>query len=105
MAYIPVSAAEFAQTAELDDWQFVDDAIHGYFRAPSFTDAGALVSRIAGAADAADHHPDLELSYPGVVHVTLTTHAINGVSNADIDLARSISVFALQAGATAKHEQ
>lgn len=101
MAYTPVSAAEFARLDDLDDWRLVVSSIHGRFRAPSFPEAGALVGRIANAAEAADHHPDVELRYPGIVHVVLSTHAIGGVSDADVALARTISALASHAGATA----
>jgi len=50
-------------------------------------------------ADACDHHPDMELRYPGIVAVTLSTHAIGGLSMHDVDLARRCSEIAVQQGA------
>ncbi|MEQ1703584.1 MAG: VOC family protein [Ilumatobacteraceae bacterium] len=97
--YTPVSAAEFA-ALELGDWRYVLGGIEGRFRAPSFCAAGALVGVIAAAADAADHHPDLDLHYPGVVRVRLSTHAIGGLSNEDVAFAQRVSQLAAAAGAT-----
>ena len=98
--YTPVTAAEFA-ALELNDWRYVLGAIEGRFRAPSFGAAGALVAVIAAAADAVDHHPDLDLRYPGIVRVRLSTHAVGGLSNEDVEFAHRVSQLAVAAGATA----
>lgn len=98
--YTPVTAAEFA-ALELSDWRYVLDGIEGRFRAPSFGAAGALIAVIAAAADAADHHPDLDLRYPGVVRVRLSTHAVGGLSNEDVEFAHRVSQLAVAAGAAA----
>jgi 4a-hydroxytetrahydrobiopterin dehydratase len=100
MAYTPITAAEISATEGLDDWRVVLRSIQAEFRAPSFPAAGRLVAVIADAAEAADHHPDLSLAYPGRVRVTLTTHAVDGLSTHDVDLARHISQLAADAGAT-----
>ena len=99
--YTPVTAAEFAALPSLDDWRYVLGAIHGHFRAPSFGAAAALVAVIGAAADAADHHPDVELRYPGIVRVRLSTHAVHGLSNEDIEFAHRVSQLAVASGATA----
>ena len=57
-------------------------------------------AEIARAADEADHHPDVDLRYPDVVRVVLTTHVADGPTTADTDLARTISRLAADAGAT-----
>jgi 4a-hydroxytetrahydrobiopterin dehydratase len=102
MEYTPVTAAEFATLEGLDDWRFVLGGIHATFRAGSFQAAAALVGAIAAAADAADHHPDLDVRYPDVVRVSLSTHATGGLSMHDVELARQISTLAEQAGAGAE---
>jgi 4a-hydroxytetrahydrobiopterin dehydratase len=98
----PVSAGEFATHDELPEWRFLLGRIEATFAAPSFASAAAFVGRIAEAADAADHHPDLDLRYPGRVHVALSTHAVDGLTVADIDLATTISKLATSAGITAE---
>jgi len=46
-------------------------------------------------ADAANHHPDVDLRYAGVT-VRLWTHDVNGLSERDVELARRISAAARQ---------
>ena len=99
MEYTDVTAAEFTDLDGFDDWRFVLGAIRARFRLPSFPAGGALVAKIADAAEDADHHPDVDLHYPGVVQVVLTTHAAGGVTDADVDLARTISELAREMGA------
>lgn len=102
MQYTAVSAAEFAALPGLDEWHCATSSIHAAFRAPSYAAAAAMLPAIAAAADAIDHHPDVDLRYPGVVHVTLSTHATGGLSTHDVDLARTISGIAEAAGAVAE---
>jgi 4a-hydroxytetrahydrobiopterin dehydratase len=102
MAYTPVTHTEFSELDGLDDWRIVFHEIQAEFQAPSFPAGGALVVAIAEAAEAANHHPDVELHYPGRVRVHLSTHATGGLSTHDVDLARQISALAADAGATAQ---
>jgi len=102
MEYTPISPADFAALEGLDDWRFVLGGIRANFRAGSFAAAAALVTQIAAAADELVHHPDIDVRYPDRVHVALITHATNGMTTLDVDLARVISALALAAGATAE---
>ena len=99
-SYTPVTPAEIAADETLADWRVLVRALHADFVAPGFSAGAALVQAVAEAADAAGHHPDLDLRYPGRVHVALTTHAIDDLSDADVTLARTISALAAAAGAT-----
>ena len=101
MAYTPITPADFSALEDLNDWRVVLGAIRADFTGSSFSAGAALLHRIAEAADAADHHPDLDLRYPGRVRVLLTTHAVGGLSTHDVDLARTISDLARESGATA----
>ena len=64
-AYEPVTAAQFHDRADLPAWRVLLDRIEATFVAPSFAPAAAFVGQIAAAADALDHHPDVDLRYPG----------------------------------------
>jgi len=97
-----VGAAQFDAAAGLDDWRFLLGRIEAVFVAESFAEATAFVSHVAAAADAANHHPDVDLRYPGRVHVALTTHAVDGLTTADLDLAATISSLAASAGLVAE---
>jgi 4a-hydroxytetrahydrobiopterin dehydratase len=100
MSYIAVTAPELAELDGLDDWRYGLGAITATFSAPSFPAGAQLVTAIADAAEQAEHHPDVDLRYPGRVRVVLTTHATGGVTTRDVDLARTISALASSAGAT-----
>jgi 4a-hydroxytetrahydrobiopterin dehydratase len=102
MEYVSVTADEFAALEGLGDWRFLLGAIAADFRAGSFPAAASLVSAVAEAAEAANHHPDFDVRYPDRVRVVLTTHAAGAVTMHDVELARKISTLALRVGATAE---
>ena len=80
--------------ADLTDWRKLAQAIHARFGIPDFAAGAAFVSAVADAAEEADHHPDLTLSY-GRVDVALATHSEgNWITTKDVDLARRISAIA-----------
>jgi len=60
------------------------------FTFKGFKGAMAFVNRIAEAANAADHHPDIHLEKYKTVRIVLTTHVAHGLTDADVDLARRI---------------
>src|ERR1700722_8936563 len=95
-----ISPQEFLEADGVDDWRVVSGAACAYFRTGSFRTGGALVHAIGQLADAANHHPDVDLRYPSVV-VRLVTHDVGGLSARDVDLARQISAAARQLGVTA----
>jgi 4a-hydroxytetrahydrobiopterin dehydratase len=93
-----VSATEFDASADLPDWRVLLGRIEATFRTGSFEAGAAFVGLIAAAAEAADHHPDVDLRYPDRVSVALVTHAARGLTESDVSLARSISELAAAAG-------
>lgn len=82
----------------LTDWRQVLGVIRARFKTGDFATGLALVDRIGAAAEEANHHPDVTLTYPEVI-VTLSSHDVGGITSRDIDLARRISGFAAEAGA------
>ena len=93
-----VTATEFDASADLPDWRVLLGRIEASFRAGSFETGAEFVGRIAAAAEAADHHPDVDLRYPDRVNVALVTHAANALTDSDVSLARTISEIAADAG-------
>src|SRR2546423_9131159 len=55
-----------------------------------FKGAMAFANRVADAANAANHHPDIHVEGYRTVRIVLTTHATGGISDADLELARAI---------------
>lgn len=84
----------------LDDWRFFLMKLHTRFRTGSFVRGLELVTRITEAAEEADHHPDVVLTYPQV-DVDLHSHDVHGVTSRDVALARRISEIAAELGVEA----
>ena len=102
MEYTRITADEFAELEGLDDWRFMSGTIRAHFRAGSFPAAASLVAAIADVAEAAVHHPDIDVRYPDRVHVLLTTHATGGLTTLDVHVARLISALATEAESTSE---
>jgi 4a-hydroxytetrahydrobiopterin dehydratase len=75
--------------AALSGWAREGDEIVKTFELRSFPDAIAFVTRIADRAEAANHHPDLDIRYRKV-RVALSTHDAGGLTDQDFDLAAEI---------------
>ena len=84
----------------LQDWRFFLARLHARFRTGSFVKGLELVTRITEAAEVANHHPDVVLTYPQV-DVDLSSHDVGGVTSRDLDLARRISAIAAELGVEA----
>jgi 4a-hydroxytetrahydrobiopterin dehydratase len=69
---------------ELSGWRFEGDALVKQFTFVGFPEAVAFVNRLVPGSEAADHHPDLTISYRRVT-VMFTTHSEGGVTAKDID--------------------
>jgi len=97
-----LTPSAFHARSDLPDWRVVLGRIEAAYRAPSFEGAAELTRGIAAAAEAAGHHPDIDVRYPGDVVVRLTTHATGGLTDADASLASTISGLAAAAGVTSR---
>ena len=73
-------------------WQEVDNSLVGEFQFPDFKSALEFVNKIGELAEAADHHPDIELGW-GRVKVTLTTHTEGKITDKDRLLAAKIDLI------------
>ena len=82
------------------DWRVVRDDACAYFRTGSFAAGVALVDAIGRLAEAADHHPDVDLRSDGVtVRLRTTTpDQFSRLTEHDVDLARQISAAARELG-------
>lgn len=89
------------EAADLPDWRILFSTLHARFRTGDFATGLRLVDLIGAEAEAMNHHPDLDLSYP-LLHVRLTSHDAGGVTDRDVRLARAISGFAAELGVAAE---
>jgi 4a-hydroxytetrahydrobiopterin dehydratase len=82
--------AALARLLAAGAWRREGDAITRTFTFKGFKGALAFVNRVAEAANAANHHPDIHIESYRNVRIVLTTHATGGLSDADVELARRI---------------
>lgn len=75
------------------EWVRNDDWIERTYEFPSFREAIAFVTRLADAAEAADHHPNIDIRWRRV-RLRLTTHASKGLTFRDFDLAEQLDALA-----------
>ena len=75
------------------DWDVKRDAIARAFTFRDFSEAFAFMTRVAIAAEKADHHPEWSNVY-NRVYILLTTHDAGGLTQRDIALAKTIDTFA-----------
>jgi 4a-hydroxytetrahydrobiopterin dehydratase len=69
-------------------WERQGDAIVRQFSLEGgFMGSVGFVNRLADAAETADHHPDIAISWSKVT-VTLSSHSAGGITEKDIALAR-----------------
>lgn len=81
----PLEGVELEALAEElgNDWRVVEGHhLEKTYRFPNFMDALAFTNRIGGLAEEVNHHPDICLGW-GKVHVTVWTHKIDGLNEAD----------------------
>ena len=88
----PVTTAA-ASEAVADPWRVVAYKLMAAYRTGSMVRGGEFVAKIIDAAEAAGHHPDIDLRY-GSVHLVLTTHSAHQLTSADVDLANTIADIA-----------
>ncbi len=72
--------------ADHTDWLLAGEAITRTFVFGGFPEAIAFVTECSFAAEAADHHPDIDIRWNKVT-VNLTTHSVEALTAKDTDLA------------------
>ena len=82
------------QLGTLQGWSRSDNAIRRTYETDGWPTTLMLVNALGFIAEAADHHPDLAVSYRRVT-VTLSTHSAGGVSAKDFELAEKFDEVAL----------
>ena len=79
------------EVANLPDWSVQEGKLYGEFRFENFVDAFAFMTKVAFAAEAAQHHPDWRNVYNRVTIELVTHDAGNAITQRDLDMAREIS--------------
>lgn len=73
----------------IPDWTREGDEISRTFELVTFPVAIEFVRRVADLAEAADHHPDIDIRWRKVT-LALTTHSDGGLTQKDVELAEQI---------------
>jgi 4a-hydroxytetrahydrobiopterin dehydratase len=81
------------EAAKLGNWTLKGSVISRHFHFADFADAMRFVNRVARLAEAANHHPDIAVSY-NKVRLALTTHDAGGLTMRDFKLASKINKLA-----------
>ncbi len=74
------------------DWELVDGTLRKTVECPSFAAALDFVVAVGHLAEAADHHPDIDIRWR-TVHLVLVTHDVGGLTRLDLDLARAVDAL------------
>ena len=95
----PMPKLEAAQIAlaltSVPNWKLQDTTISRTFQFKDFSAAMKFVDAVAGLAEQAWHHPDIDIRWNKVT-LTLTTHDAGGLTQKDFDLARQFDQLSLR---------
>jgi len=76
----------------LPQWQVEADRLKRDWQFKDFSEAFAFMTRVALLAEAMQHHPNWSNVY-NRVSIELTTHDLGGLSDLDVQLAKSIDAL------------
>ncbi len=81
---------DIASRLEDSRWHREGDEIVREWQLEDFAAAMAFVNRVAEAAEAANHHPDILVHGWNKVRLSLTNHSAGGLTDADFEMAARI---------------
>ena len=88
---MPLSSSEVSsRLASLPNWQIESGELVRTFTFTDFRAALAFVNHVADLAEAAGHHPDIDIRY-NRVRLSLVTHDAGGLTEKDFALAAKAS--------------
>ena len=99
MAKLTQSELDQALTG-LSGWSVRNAMLTKTYKHASFPEAILFVNAVAHAAEAMNHHPDVDIRYSDIT-LALTTHDQGGITAKDADLARRVDALRRKADASA----
>ncbi len=82
-----LSNEEIASRLQSSEWTQAGDEIVREREFQDFAEAIAFVNRVAEAAEAANHHPDIFVHGWNKVKLALTNHSAGGLTEVDFEMA------------------
>jgi 4a-hydroxytetrahydrobiopterin dehydratase len=92
MTVLSASAVE-QKLGTLKGWKLEGAEIVRHFEFPTFPAAIRFVNQVAEKAEAANHHPDIDIRY-NKVRLALVSHDAGGLTDRDFGLAAAINQLA-----------
>ena len=74
-------------------WKREGESLVANLEFKDFAESMTFVNQVANKAEQANHHPDIDIRW-NKVRLVLSTHSEGGITQKDLDLARSISLLA-----------
>jgi 4a-hydroxytetrahydrobiopterin dehydratase len=87
-----VALAAALDAPDAPDWDLVDGQLVKVVECAGFPAALDFVMAVGRLAEAADHHPDIDIRWR-TVRLALVTHDAGGITELDLTLARAIDAL------------
>jgi 4a-hydroxytetrahydrobiopterin dehydratase len=88
-----LSDTEIEERLAGSEWRREGETIVRDIETGGFKAAMALVNAVADAANEANHHPDILIHDYKHVRLTLSTHSAGGITENDVELAKTIDAL------------
>jgi 4a-hydroxytetrahydrobiopterin dehydratase len=89
-----LSDKEIAAKLQGGGWTREGEEIVREWKRKDFAEAIAFVNRVAGAAEEANHHPDILVHGWNKVRLSLTNHSAGGLTAVDFEMAGKFDALA-----------
>jgi 4a-hydroxytetrahydrobiopterin dehydratase len=86
---LSAAAVDAQLAARALHWERQDEVLLRSVRRADFAQALAVVNAVGALAEAADHHPDIDIRW-NTVTLRLSTHSAGGITEKDLALAAQI---------------
>jgi 4a-hydroxytetrahydrobiopterin dehydratase len=89
----PLSETDLLEAvASLPKWKLVEGELVQALTFKDFVQAMEFVNHAAALAEAANHHPDIDIRY-NKVRLALVTHDAGGITHNDIEMAKKLDAL------------
>lgn len=79
-----------SKLSDVSGWSYENDQVTRTFSFDTFLGGIEFVSKVAQTAEAADHHPDIDIRYSNI-KIAVSSHDVGGITDRDFKLAAAIN--------------